>query len=361
MRIAIDARELLGRPTGVGRYLTHLLSAWATLPSAAGHQFILCAPRAAGLPVPSGRIAAQVGGGGSGTWWEQRTLPDLVRQARADVLFSPAYTGPLFCGVPMVLAVHDVSFAAHPEWFGRREGLRRRMLTRLAARRAARVVTISRFSRSEITRHLGIPETKIDVIYPAAEQPAGTPVGEHRTNMVLFVGSIFGRRHVPELIAAFAQVARRRADVRLEIVGDNRTSPRLDLDAVVAASGLPGRIALRAYVADDQLTELYAAARAFAFLSDYEGFGLTPLEALAAGVPIIVLDTPVAREVYGEAACYVPRPDPADVASAVERVLFDAGERSRILGAAPHTLARYSWTACAEGVLDVLTRSGRSA
>ncbi|OFW16804.1 MAG: hypothetical protein A3H29_17760 [Acidobacteria bacterium RIFCSPLOWO2_02_FULL_67_21] len=359
MRIAIDARELLGRPTGVGRYLTHLLSAWDVLPSAAAHEFILCAPRGADLPARGARVSTCLGGTGSGTWWEQLTLPGLVRRAQADVLFSPAYTGPLRCGVPMVLAVHDVSFAAHPEWFARQEGLRRRMLARLSARTAARVITISGFSRGEIARHLGIPETKIDVIYPAAEPVAVPRPNDNRENVVLFVGSIFSRRHVPELIDGFARVARQHRNTRLELVGENRTAPPIDLDAIVSASGVAGQVTLRSYVPEDLLAALYASARAFVFLSDYEGFGLTPLEALAAGIPIVVLDTPVAREVYGEAALYVPRPDPALIGAALEQVLFDAAERSRILGAAPRTLARYSWTACAEGVLKALTRCGR--
>ena len=101
MRIAIDARELQGHATGVGTYLSGILDEWATLPAAAQHTIILCKPETRG-----------------GTWWEQRVLPRLIREANADVLFSPGYTAPLLAGVPTVVAIHDVSFAAHPEWFG---------------------------------------------------------------------------------------------------------------------------------------------------------------------------------------------------------------------------------------------------
>ena len=85
MRIAIDARELQGKPTGVGRYLSELLAVWKELPAAAAHDFILCAP-----------AAYETGG----TAWEQLTLPRLVRRARADVLFSPGYTAPIFSPAP---------------------------------------------------------------------------------------------------------------------------------------------------------------------------------------------------------------------------------------------------------------------
>lgn len=338
MRIAIDGRELQGQPTGVGRFLSGVMAAWDRAPDARRHEFIVLTP------------ASSRGS----TAWEQLTLPRLVRDAGADVLFAPAYSGPLRSPVPMVVAIYDVSFAAHPEWFGWREGTRRRLLTRLAARRAARIVTTSEFSRGEIARRLGVPAGRIDVIYPGID-PLATPRREAGGEpLVLYVGSLFTRRHVPELVEGFAAVARRRPGVRLEIVGDNRTSPLIDIDAVVRASGAAGRIAVRSYVAEETLAALYARARAFVFLSEYEGFGLTPLEALAAGIPIVVLDTPVAREVYGDAALYVPRPEPALVAAAIERLLTDDDERMRILGAAARLLPRYSWRECAEKVLNAL-------
>ena len=395
MRIAIDARELAGQPTGVGRFLGEILREWAEMPEAGGHEFIYCAPGEieggaeskgpqsarrpelqfgqadAGSKDPAyvrsarrterqfrrGETAIEPGGG---TLWEQRVLPRLARRANADVLFCPAYSGPMFGDMPLVVAIHDVSFAAHPEWFGWREGLRRRVVTRRAARRAARIITISEFSRREIVEHLGVPHSKVEVIYPGASRLHAEPSGSAaRDPLVLFVGSIFNRRHVPETIRAFGRLARRHADARLTIVGDNRTFPHVNLDALVDDIGQRERVITRSYVPEAELAALYGRARAFVFLSDYEGFGLTPLEALAAGIPIVVLDTAVAREVYGPAARYVAAPDPRLIEPALEEVLYDASVRGRLLAAAPAVVARYSWQACARGVLDVLLQAGR--
>ncbi len=354
MRIAIDARELLGKPTGVGRYIAGLLEAWRTLPAAGAHEFVLCAPAA--LPRETNyewRIAP-----GSGTWWEQTALPRLAREAEADVLFAPAYTSPLLLSVPCVLTIHDVSFAAHPEWFPRREGLRRRVFTWLSARKAARVLTISEFSKREIAQHLGVEADRISVVYIGIDATATTPAPGSSSGSsqqsVLHVGSLFARRHIPELISGFAALARRREDVRLDIVGDNRTTPHVDVERLAADTGFGSRISIRSFVADAELRMLYQSARAFVFLSSYEGAGLTPLEALAAGVPIVVLDTPVAREMYADAAVYVSRPEPSLIAGALERVLTDEGERERILTASRTVLARYSWSTCATHVLDAL-------
>jgi len=276
------------------------------------------------------------------------------------VLFAPGYTGPLVTGVPTVLTIHDVSFSAHPEWFAWREGLRRRLLTRASAKRATRILTVSDFSKREIVRQLGVYPDKVEVIYSGVHQIRPTrPLAERSATrdpepLVLFVGSIFDRRHVPELIGGFAQLAQRHPRARLTIVGDNRTRPRVDLQALVAQSGAAGRIQVRDYVTDEELAALYADASAFAFLSDYEGFGFTPLEALAVGVPPVVLDTEVAREIYGPSAAYVPRPEPALIAAALDTVLTDAAERKRILDAVPRLLTRYSWRECAHRTLQVL-------
>ena len=362
MRVAVDARELLGRSTGVGRYLSGILDAWHTLPAATGHEFVLCAPAPIDtLLVRSGRATSAIGGEGTGSWWEQTSLPGLVTRAGADVLFAPGYTAPLCSRTPAVVAIHDVSFAAHPEWFSWREGTRRRVLTRLSAARAARVLTISNFSKSEITTRLGVDPTRVDVVYPGITQmgSAGSTPHPHSNPTVLYVGSLFTRRHIPELITGFAALARRGPHRRLEIVGDNRTTPGVDMDSLVAGLGIREQVRIRSYVSEEALGELYRSARAFVFLSDYEGFGLTPLEALAAGIPIVVLDTPVAREVYADAALYVTRPDPALIETALERILMDEAERTRILAAGRAVLSRYSWRACAEQVLDILVTASQ--
>jgi glycosyltransferase involved in cell wall biosynthesis len=349
MRIAVDARELRGKPTGVGRFLSELLTAWTSLPAASGHEFVMLAP--------------DENARRRGTLWEQLVLPKLVRASGADVLFSPAYSGPACPPVPMVVAIHDVSFFAHPEWFNWREGARRRTTVRLAARAARRVVTISLFSKREIAAHLGVDPSKIVVTYPGVTSLCA--VDAHRSTQdaveprVLFVGSIFNRRHIPTLLEGFARVVRAGGNVSLDIVGDNRTSPRINLEHVVQAAGLTDRVRLRSYVTDEELQTLYSSASAFAFLSEYEGFGLTPAEAMAAGLPVLLLDTPVAREIWEDAALYVSRPDAALVEAGLTTILFDAAARQRLLHAAARVRARYSWTECASQVLHVLLECGR--
>jgi glycosyltransferase involved in cell wall biosynthesis len=353
LTIGIDARELLGEPTGVGRYLGELLRRWTARPDAATRRLLLYTPE----PLPflrtvpdSADVREIVAGSGRGTWWEQTHLRRAVRADQPHVFFAGAYTAPLALGVPLAVTIHDVSFAARPEWFRPREGARRRLLTRQAARSAEVVFTDSEFSRGEILERLSVSPERVRVIPPGVTlRSAGPPV---RDPLVLFAGSIFNRRRLPTLITAFAAATATRPEKRMVIAGADRSYPVLDLAGLAAEAGVGGRVEIRNYVSETELEALYARASVFVFLSEYEGFGLTPLEALSAGVPIIVLDTPVAREVYGEAAWYVPREgDVRAAANAIRTLLEDPSTAAPMLAAAPGVLARYSWDTAAEQTL----------
>jgi glycosyltransferase involved in cell wall biosynthesis len=358
MRIGIDARELVGHATGAGRYLSGLLHEWAGDGRMRRHEFVLYASDRLAVGLDSRRFVTRRVAGRPGTWWEQVHLPRAAADDNLDVFFAPAYTAPLRLHVPLVAAIHDISYVAHPEWFRTREGVRRRWLTRQTARRAGAVVTISEFSRRELVEKLGVPSQRIAVIPPGVTPP--TIPSASPEERVLFVGSVFNRRHVPDLIRAFGIVARTRAGASLDLVGDNRTYPLEDLQRTIHAEGLDGRVHWHRYTSEERLSELYASARVFAFLSEYEGLGLTPLEALAAGVPPVLLDTPVARESCGDAALYVRKGDLEQTAQALERALVDESTRKRLLDAAPQALAKYSWPEAARRTLEILEQAGAS-
>ena len=359
MRIGIDARELCGKPTGVGRHLSGLLRAWSTDPAASRHTFVLYAPEKITTPLPKAEL--RVVPGSPGTAWEQLALPRAIKADHLDVFFAPGYTSPLLLNVSTVVLVHDVSFAAHPEWFRWREGLRRRLLTRWSSEHAKVVLTVSEAARREIITHFGVPENRVRCIYPgvlppgsqSSRLPTGMSSREGQT-LVLFAGSIFNRRHLPDLIRAFKPIAKNHAGAHLAIVGDNRTHPYEDLPAIAAAAGIAPQVLIRPYVSDAELAELYGRARAFALLSEYEGFGHPPLEALGYGVPSVLLDTDVAREVCGDAALYVANGDISGITTALNSLLFDEAVRARVLEAAPAVLARYSWNRAAAETLAVL-------
>lgn len=367
-RVVIDARELFGHPTGVGRFLRELLTRWASAPYAAGTECLLLThrdpadapsiPSAAGCTLRWKHVA-----GSGGTSWEQGPLRRAVNHADAQVLLSPAYSTPLLARIPAVLALHDVSFAARPEWFGRREGVRRRVLARWSARKAAAIVTLTQFSAREIIARLGVAPERIHVVPLAVDYAHQTlpqrQASDESLPRVLFVGSIFERRHLPQLMEG---VALARADVpalTLQVIGENRTSPRLDLARRATTLGIAEATRLRGYVSDDELARAYSESTVFAFLSEYEGFGLPPLEAMQAGLATLVLDTAVAREVYRDGVHYAPLGDSAAVARALVQLSTDDADRDALIARGRAVAASYQWAHTAERVWQVLTSAAR--
>jgi glycosyltransferase involved in cell wall biosynthesis len=366
MKIAVDARELAPHPTGVGRYLLEILQVWARDPAAADCDVTLYAPAAldlASLRLPgAGAIFhGRVLPGDAGTSWEQVQLP-LALPRDADVLFAPAYSAPLFAARPTVVTVHDVSFCAHPDWFRPREGLRRRWTCRVSAANAATVLTVSEFSKAEIVRWLGVSPARVLVTplgVSGRVRPADTGPRDDAAPLVLYVGTQLNRRHLPDLVRAFAPLARADARARLVIVGENRTFPRQDVGAVARDLGLGDAVVVRPWVSDDELTALYGAATTFAWLSTYEGFGLPPLEAMAAGVPVVAYDTAVAREVYESAATLIPVGDVDAVSAALLALGTDPERRAARRDAGRRHVTRFDWARTARATLAALREAAR--
>lgn len=369
MRIGVDARELQGRPTGVGRYLTEILGAWLT--SAGPHEFHLYAPSEngpmLGFSEPHAAFTAHMTTGATGTRWEQWTLPRALRSDDMQVLFAPAYSAPVWCPCPVGLTMHDVSFCAHPEWFSRREGIRRRWLAGRCAERASALLTVSEFSAAEIERWLGIPRHRIHVVPNGVDhiqrrpQPDVRWLSRHQAPHVISVGSVFNRRHVPALIQAFARAFSGIPGARLSIAGENRTFPRLNLNALAMAAGVGAQTTISDYASPAAVDALFDDADLAVFVSEYEGFGLPMLEALARGVPVVVADTAVSREVCRNAATFVPPGDVAALAKALDAVRTQRERLAEQLRGAGVVLDHYRWGHTASETLAHLLRAGRQA
>jgi glycosyltransferase involved in cell wall biosynthesis len=369
MRIGIDARELQGRPTGVGRYIAELLGAW--LGSAGPHEFHLYAPGEDGPlvsgPEPHAALTVHMTGDSTGTRWEQWTLPRALRRDDVQVLFAPAYSAPVWSPCPVGLTMHDVSFCAHPEWFSWREGLRRRWLARRCARRAAALLTVSEFSAAEIVRWLGIPRDRIHVVLNGVDHIHRRPAPDvrwltrHTAPHVISVGSVFNRRHAPALIQAFARAFTGVPGARLSIAGENRTFPRLDLNALAVTAGVAAQTTVIDYASPATVDALFDDADLAVFVSEYEGFGLPMLEALARGVPVVVADTEVSHEVCGAAATFVPPGNVTALASALDALRKERNLLAEQLRASGAVLDRYRWGRTAAETLTHLLKVGRQA
>ena len=349
--VGIDGRELQGRPTGTGRYLRNLLRRWRETGDTLIAYFSGEAPAEPTLDHPA--VACRVVGEGRtrGLVWQQRLLPVAARGDHLDVFFSPAYACPLALRVPRVTAVHDLSFFSHPQDFTASDGLRRRLLTGLSVTASRKVLACSEFTRRELVgRFPAVADRVIHVpLGPDDDLPPAPPRDAARRRLgvsgpyLITVGAVLNRRCLPELLRAIAWLAPRHPDLVLDVVGENRTHPRLDLPALVGSLGLSDRVRLSGFVDDDALADRYSAADGAVFLSEYEGFGLPALEAAARGVPLVVGRPPSLGEIFGEAALLVSPRDESGVARALDRVLVEPGLRERLIAAGHDLAGRYSW------------------
>jgi glycosyltransferase involved in cell wall biosynthesis len=366
--VGIDGRELQGRPTGTGRYLRNLLRRWRE----AGDTLVVYfnGPPPADPVLDHDAVESRSVGDGRarGLVWLERMLPPVARADRPDVFFSPAYVCPLSLRSPRVTMVHDLSFFSQPQDFSFQDGLRRRLLVSLSLRVSRTVLTNSDFSRREIARRFPSIAERVThaPLGPDDDLPVPPPREEARRRLglsgpfVITVGSVLNRRCLPELLRAIARLARRHPGLILDVVGDNRTHPRLDLPALVASLGLTERVRLSGFVDEAGLADRYAAADASVFLSEYEGFGLPALEAASRGVPLVVSRYPALGEIYEDAALLVDPRDESAVALALDRVLGDPATRQRLVSAGRGLAARYSWERTTKLTRAACLRAGRS-
>jgi glycosyltransferase involved in cell wall biosynthesis len=180
-----------------------------------------------------------------------------------------------------------------------------------------------------------------------------------RGPVVLTAGAILNRRRLPVLLRAIAALRRGWPDLTLEVVGDNRTQPKLDLEALVAELVGPSAVHVTGHVADAGLVARYAAADVFVALSEYEGFGLPVLEAMARGIPVVTSRRPALNEIFGVAALLVDPGDEEAVAAAIDRVLREEGLRADLVRRGYAVAASFSWAETAARTRRALARAAR--
>ena len=364
LRIGIDGRELSGKPTGVGRYLRSLLRRFALDPR---HEFVIYGSAPISLAVETERTEVRVLPGGHPLAWEQRTLPGVLRNDRIDVLLSPAYSCPLVASVPRVTAIHDLSFFARRGEFGFVHGLRRRVMARLSARASTSILACSEFTRSEIHRHLGeaaASKTEVVLLGPDDDLPKGPNREASRKALgleagdayVIAVGTVLRRRNVSTLVRAVARLREAMPEIRLGIIGENRSHPFEDLEALARGLGCSDAVRVSGFVSDEEVAAHYAAADIAVFLSDYEGFGLPALEAMARGVPVIIADRGSQNELFAPGALAV-EPEETAVAAALNRALNEPSVGADLRFRGLERAKAFSWVRAANETIAVLERA----
>ncbi len=345
MRVGYDAAPLLDAPTGVGRYAGELASALEERGvDVVRFAVSWSAPRVEGIR--RWRVPARV----ARAAWRRLGRPSIERLiGPVDLVHATNFVLPALAGTPGVVTVHDLSFFRGDTWPG---GHRLRDLVPWSVERAAAVLVPTDAIAREVAERLRVPASKLAVT-PEGVAPVFfgvSPLSEGARSrlgipgpFVVAVGTIEPRKNLSTLLDAWRDVARDLDGWTLVLAGPKGWGPELPETPGVLPIG---------WVGDETLPGLLAAADVFCYPSLYEGFGLPPLEAMAAGTPAIVGRYPAAEEVLGDAAWLVDPADAGGFAEALRTLATDEGRRRSQALAGKAQAARYTWGATAAATIS---------
>ena len=357
VRILLDYRPALRERTGVGEY-AHQLAAALTRLLLPGDELTLFSSswkdrlpvsRVPGTRVVDARVPVRV----LNAAWHRLGWPPVEQFAgAADVAHS---MHPLLIPTrqaAQVVTVHDLDYLDHPE--RTRAEIRRdyASLSRSHAQRADAVIAVSRFTAADVERRLGVPRERVFVASsgappwtPRQAQPSGGPI--------LFMGTLEPRKNVGVLLDAYRLLLNRLPDAPPLWLAGGASDAAVPWLRAIEEPPLAGRVVHLGYVADERRHELYMQASMLVLPSHFEGFGLPVLEAMTAGVPVIVSTGGALPEIVGDAARAIQPEDAKGFADAMARYLTDS---AAVLSAVERGWARsraYSWDASAAILMQV--------
>ncbi|MGH9088623.1 MAG: glycosyltransferase family 4 protein [Acidimicrobiales bacterium] len=358
--MAVDATPLLGRPTGVGAFCAGALGGLAGRPGVAAAAFAVSWRRRRGIAgrVPAGvTVVDRPMPARPLHWaWGRSELPPLEwLVGPVDVVHGTNFVVPPTRRAARVVTVHDLTTVRFPELCDA-PTLAFPALIRRALARGAWVHTPSAHVAAEVVDAFGAAPERVRAVHsgvpplPAPDPrivgrvlPAGT------ARFVLAVGTAEPRKDLPGLVRAFDQVAADRPDLALVLAGPEGWGSG-DLARAIGGAAARDRVVTTGWVDGAGLAGLLVGAAVLAYPSRYEGFGFPPLQAMAAGTPVVATRAGALPEVLGDAALLVAVGDVGALAGALATVLDDAWTEAGLAERGAARAAAYSWDRCAEGL-----------
>lgn len=362
MRVGIDGRMLYH--TGIGRYIQNLLMtlpregvdviAWLDARGMADERLSNPYLERRLCPVPVFHP------------YEHWAIAQEAHRAKLDLLHAPHYNAPVFYRGRLVVTIHDLiplrcpgtmRLKAAEAYFA--------TLVKRSVKQADRVIAVSGYTRQDVLDFTGAPDAKIVPVLQGVDLKYAREVGSEalqslrkqhdmRGRYLLYAGQQKAYKNVGLLLEVLKALRSEPAfaDVKLVLVGARDRSAgiteaiaRLDLDDAIVQPG---------YIEDEnQLIALYQGASAFVFPSRYEGFGLPPLEAMAAGIPVIASNRTSLPEVVGNAGLLVDPDDVLEWTRSIRRVLSEDALRARLIDEGRKRVQQFSWQRTADATLDV--------
>ncbi len=364
MTITIDlnGRFLGRRMTGVDRFALETIAALDAMLASGdkaveGIAFRLLVPSGTTVTRSFQHIPVEEVGRFSGQIWEQIDLPKFAKAS--DLLVSLCNTAPIFFRRQIVV-VHDATTVRIPHTFSLAFRLWYRILVPLLGRAARKILTVSEFSKGELSDAFGIDGRKIKVVVEGGEHILG--VRSDATTLEKFA---LTKR--PFVFAVSSMAAHKNFKLVLDAISILDQPP---FDVAIAGGANPrvfgheetgGQHGVKwlGYVSDEELRALYESALCFVFPSLYEGFGIPPLEAMNCGCPVLAARAASMPEVCGDAALYFDPTDPVELSGLLKRVFHDEGLRRDMVAKGRVRSSQFSWNKAALQLVDACRSSLR--
>lgn len=357
LRVGVDCRPLSRPLSGIGRYTRELLQLLTEAQDV--HWFLYCDQPFQAPFAQRANVTLRLSGR-SGTlaehFWYQIVVPRQIRRDALDVFWSPRHHLPLFMpsSVRAVLTVHDLTWKRFAETMKRLQYWSERLQMPHSLRKAARIITISESSRSDLEIYFPSTRDKIQVIPCGVTRlQAGAFSRPLPRQYLLFVGTPEPRKNIRRMLEAYARLpVQLRSVYPLVLAGGNGWL--VDLDQWIGQLGIRADVVALGAVSPDELGYLYSQARLLLMPSLYEGFGLPILEAFQFGVPVVTSNCSSMPEVAGSAGCLVDPQQVESIRAGVELLLTDQNAYAECVARIPEQLARFDWNKAALNTLDVL-------
>ncbi|MFZ2360177.1 MAG: glycosyltransferase family 1 protein [Anaerolineae bacterium] len=373
MRIAIDARIAHYTGAGIGQYAVHLAQALARRDTT-HHYLLLQSRKDRRLLVDEPHVQRESLWTPSHHRWEQGLLAaelkarSALRGLRIDLLHSTDFIPPLRVhSFKSVITVHDLAFLRWPH-FLTEDSARYYGQVDAAVERADHIIAVSESTKNDLVKLLGAPRDKITVVYEAADpiyrpMPREEALASMRSKyplpeeFILFVSTIEPRKNIATLLHAYRRLLDSyKVSASLVLAGATGWLSQQIFDTVEEL-GLQQHVTFLGRVQNGDLVYLYNLARCLAHPAYYEGFGLTPLEALACGTPAVVSNVSSLPEVVGDAALLIDPNNEEELAIALHRLLCDDGLRASLRAKGLARARTFTWERAAEETLAVYQRT----
>ena len=370
MRIAIDARKL--HDYGIGTYVRNLLRHLARIDQTTEY-VVLCGGTDCQLVAELGANFRAVPEASPGySIREQITVPRDLRRERADLFHAPHYVLPPLTRCKSVVTIHDCIHLRFPQYLPNKLGYAyARASLWVASHQSSRILTVSEASKRDILNYFNVPPEKIQVIYNGiderfSESPPEDDVARVRERyqldhpFILYAGNIKPHKNVDRLIEAYSILRRRGVEHAKLVIAGEEISKYPSLRRLVHRFQLHQHVRFFGFVPEATLAALYRLASVFVFPSLYEGFGLPPLEAMAAGAPVVTSNVSSLPEVVGDAALLIDPMDAGAIAEAMGRVLGDAQLRTDLIARGHARVRMFSWDRSVARIREIYDEVGGS-